>query len=353
MSEQTATPEPTPLKEPPPDFKLKDAWELRDVDMSLKPGTADPHKPSTESDYHNWQFKPKPGPARYLVEHHHKLGGFSRIYRAWDRKIGRYVSLKTLRASFMTNPKRVHSLEREAKTQAQNTVPGVVQVYDYLISQDPLGPTVRPTPIIIQEYLDPNHYPTVEELTARNHHFSNQEIASITTQAGRIIDSLKQKDIHHRDIKPDNMFFNRHEHTLLLGDFGAADSVTDDNMVAFGYSDPIRATTTETTGVKNDVWSLAATSYKLLTDKLPYPKSEDETYPEYIFRISQLPTLPTSSNPPLVRSLKDRGLNDNQIDRVLFLFQQAFSRDLDDRPETATDFATRLSNQLTPTQTAT
>ena len=50
-------------------------------------------------------------------------GGMGEVYRARDTKLGREVALKTLPASFASDPERVARFEREAKPCRRSTIP--------------------------------------------------------------------------------------------------------------------------------------------------------------------------------------------------------------------------------------
>ncbi len=58
-------------------------------------------------------------------------GGMGEVYRARDTTLGRDVALKTLPASFASDPERLARFEREAKTLASLNHPHIAQIYGF------------------------------------------------------------------------------------------------------------------------------------------------------------------------------------------------------------------------------
>ena len=56
-------------------------------------------------------------------------GGMGEVYRAHDTTLGRDVALKTLPASFASDPERLARFEREAKTLASLNHRHIAQIY--------------------------------------------------------------------------------------------------------------------------------------------------------------------------------------------------------------------------------
>src|SRR5690349_653089 len=57
-------------------------------------------------------------------------GGMGEVYRAHDRRLGRDVALKVVRARFAADPDRLARLEREARVLASLNHPGIAAVYE-------------------------------------------------------------------------------------------------------------------------------------------------------------------------------------------------------------------------------
>ena len=142
-------------------------------------------------------------------------GGIGVVYAAFDEVLGRNVALKLLRPS-ARNP---HSLERrrarlirEAKALARLSHPNVVPIYEVGMFEDRV--------FLAMEYVEG----ATMRRWLRSGTRSVAEILDKYIQAGRGLAAAHERNIVHRDFKPDNVLVGEDERVRVL-DFGLATPV--------------------------------------------------------------------------------------------------------------------------------
>lgn len=94
------------------------------------------------------------GQSRYIVEGNPNLGegGASSVYKAWDKKLGKYVAVKKMQKNMdEIISDSVNWIELEAKTLARLSHPGLPEVYDFNMVDTPDG---LKTPIMIMQLIE-------------------------------------------------------------------------------------------------------------------------------------------------------------------------------------------------------
>src|SRR5690606_21992421 len=142
-------------------------------------------------------------------------GGIGVVYAAFDEVLGRNVALKLLRPSARTP----HSLERrrarlirEAKALARLSHPNVVPIYEVGMFEDRV--------FLAMEYVEG----ATMRRWLRSGTRSVAEILDKYIQAGRGLAAAHERNIVHRDFKPDNVLVGEDERVRVL-DFGLATPV--------------------------------------------------------------------------------------------------------------------------------
>jgi len=139
-------------------------------------------------------------------------GGMGEVYRARDTRLGREVAIKILPASFAADVERLRRFEQEARAIAALNHPNIVALYD--IGQ------YGETHCIVSELLEGE---TLREVLRRGLP-SHRKAVDYAIQIAHGLAAAHEKDIAHRDLKPDNIFITRDGRVKLL-DFGLAKSV--------------------------------------------------------------------------------------------------------------------------------
>src|SRR3954463_9477532 len=154
---------------------------------------------------------------RYVVLGLVGRGGMGEVYAAYDPELDRKVAVKLLRVKPGNGLSLAEGRQRtlrEAQAIARLSHPNVVVVYD-------VG-TVEDQVFIAMEFVDGN---TVT-YWLQSHQRTWQEIVKVFMAAGRGLTAAHDKELVHRDFKPDNVMVGR-DGSVRVMDFGLARQVSD------------------------------------------------------------------------------------------------------------------------------
>jgi serine/threonine protein kinase len=136
-------------------------------------------------------------------------GGMGEVYRARDTRLGREVALKTLPASFASDPSRLARLRREARILASLSHPNIARLFGLEESDG--------APVLVMEL--------VEGRTLAEHLLRGAlPVAEALDRARQIaagLEAAHEKGVLHRDLKPSNIAIDPKGSVKLL-DFGLA-----------------------------------------------------------------------------------------------------------------------------------
>ena len=220
---------------------------------------------------------------RYIVGRVIGYGGFGVTYIGWDGKLEKKVAIKEYFPSEFSSripgqtalvvfgeekrkqfydglEKFVDEAKRLAKFQNEE---GIVKVYDSF--------TENETAYIIMEYLDGENLKTYLE---REKNIPEDKAIEMMMPILNSLENIHKQGIIHRDISPDNVFVTKKGDVKLI-DFGASRYATTSHsrsltvVVKQGYSPEEQYRSRGDQGPHTDVYSLAATMYKMITGKTP------------------------------------------------------------------------------------
>ena len=199
---------------------------------------------------------------RYEVMSKIGAGGMSDVYKAKDHVLGRFVAIKVLKPEFSEDVGFVSKFHTEAQSAAGLEHPNIVNIYD-VGSEDGLH-------YIVMEYIEGITLKTYIEKKGR---LTFKEAVSIAIQVGRGIEAAHNKNIVHRDIKPQNIMIST-EGKVKVMDFGIARAATSntihsDVMGSVHYSSPEQARNGFIDG-KSDIYSLGIVMYEMVTGRVPF-----------------------------------------------------------------------------------
>ncbi|MFL5237344.1 MAG: protein kinase domain-containing protein [Rhizomicrobium sp.] len=196
-------------------------------------------------------------------------GGMGVVWLARDNKLERDVALKFLPDTVVLDNTLLNELKEETRRSLELTHPHIIRIYDF-VDDDSTG-------CISMEYVDGD---TLSNLRAEKERkvFQAEEIAVWTAQ---LCDALSYAHNHagiiHRDLKPANLMVNQRG-DLKIADFGIArslgESMTKLTMArgtsgTLAYMSPQQLDGARGTHL-DDIYSLGATLYDLLTSKPPF-----------------------------------------------------------------------------------
>ena len=191
------------------------------------------------------------------------LGGMATVYLGIQRSLGRPVAIKVLATDHTQSEDLVKRFEHEARTIARLDHPHIVSIFD-------VGRTSNGQIYYTMPYL-PNG-----DLAGRNLRENQAAILDVIRSIADALGYAHEQGIVHRDVKPENVLFDKLDRPLLA-DFGIALSDTHQPRVtregatigSSGYMSPEQARSQPLDG-RSDIYSLGVLCYELLTGEMPF-----------------------------------------------------------------------------------
>ena len=206
---------------------------------------------------------------RYVLRQLIGRGGMGAVWRAQDRELAHEVALKFLPETLAHNPTAIEDLKRETRRALDLTHPNIVRIYDF-ISAGPLA-------AISMEFVEGDTLSNLR-LNRPDKVLSVAELGPIVAQLCQALDyAHHQARIVHRDLKPANlMLTGRGE--LKIADFGISAPLSDSTArmgeAAGSSGTPVYMSPQQMAGEPpaetDDIYSLGATLYELLTGRPPF-----------------------------------------------------------------------------------
>ena len=201
---------------------------------------------------------------RYEILEKIGTGGMALVYKAHDNVLDRDVAIKALRENFDHESAVVSNFIKEARSSASLVHPNVVSVYD-VCEYDGLN-------YMVMELVNGK---TLKEYIKKNQHLPWQESCNYAIQIGQGIQAAHERNIIHRDIKPQNIIMDS-SGTLKVTDFGIAKAMESDKAIAGGtamgsvhYISPEQARGGYT-DFRSDIYSLGIVLYEMLAGRVPF-----------------------------------------------------------------------------------
>jgi tRNA A-37 threonylcarbamoyl transferase component Bud32 len=213
---------------------------------------------------------------RYRLEEFRGGGGMAKVYKAVDTTLERVVAVKLINADLRNETEFDARFQREAKIASQLADPHIVVVHDFGL--DPAH-----GPYLVMEYLEG------QSLRERLTTGGPLPLKAGLQLAGQLLLALihaHNKNIVHRDIKPDNIFVLNQSGVRLLTrvlDFGIAriykrdDPSHVETLTHHGavlgtprYMSPEQLAG-QPVDARSDLYSAALVIFEALTGQIPYP----------------------------------------------------------------------------------
>jgi serine/threonine protein kinase len=197
-------------------------------------------------------------------------GGMGSVYRAWQKSVGRWVAVKVLESAPSVDPELqqgfLEKFQIEIRTLARLNDPRIVTILQSGTDDGKLW--------FAMELIDGE---TVEKRLTDAGAFDEEEAARIGIEVARALEAALRQQIHHRDVKPANIFLLR-DGSVKLADFGLARGaelsrtrLTVLNAVACTpeYASPEQAEG-RGTDHRSDLYSLGCVLYEMVTERPPF-----------------------------------------------------------------------------------
>ena len=231
-------------------------------------------------------------------------GGMGEVYRARDPRLDRDVAVKLISETLASDPGRLHRFEHEARAAGQLNHPNVLVVYD-------VG-THAGGPYIVSELLEG------ESLRSRLQGTSLpwRKAVEYARQVADGLAAAHDKNIVHRDVKPDNLFVTSSGPLKIL-DFGIAkltqpadetvppigartDTVPGKVVGTAAYMSPEQVRG-ESIDARSDIFSLGAVLYEMLTGQPAFERPTPAETAAAILKEDPEGGLPPRTPPALER----------------------------------------------------
>lgn len=190
-------------------------------------------------------------------------GGMATVYLAKQTGLDREVALKVMSPKLALDPSFSDRFIREGRIIAKLSHPRITQVYDVGVHNDTY-------------YLAMKFYPGGELKDQIKKGIALPRILKIIAQVADALNYAHENGYVHRDVKPENILFNK-SGDAILSDFGIARNANSQtNMTQTGlvigtpvYMSPEQAKGEDLDG-RSDIYSLGIMFFEMLSGNVPY-----------------------------------------------------------------------------------
>ncbi|MBI5358981.1 MAG: protein kinase [Planctomycetes bacterium] len=191
-------------------------------------------------------------------------GGMGIVFEAYQKSLGRFVAVKILPLTQLTDATTVERFIREAKATAKLDHPNIVKIFD--TGQEP------DLNYFVMELVRGKTLANIIDTEGRLPQF---HALNIFKQIASALSFAHKESIIHRDIKPANILIDNFGRVTVT-DFGIAKTVTGEKLTVTGtlmgtpeYMSPEQVRGEEVDS-KTDIFSFGVLMYETLTAKLPF-----------------------------------------------------------------------------------
>jgi putative intracellular protease/amidase/predicted Ser/Thr protein kinase len=210
---------------------------------------------------------------RYKVLAELGAGGMGVVYKAEHKMMGRLVALKVMAPHLTAKASAVDRFHREVKAAAKLMHPNIVTAHD--------ADSAGGLHFLVMEFVEGV---SLDRLVRRRGPLAVTMAAQLARQTALGLQHAHEKDMVHRDIKPQNLMVSRKGQVKIL-DFGLAKFARDADadgakaqataanllMGTPEYLSPEQAKNSHNVDSRSDIYSLGCTLYFLLTARVPFP----------------------------------------------------------------------------------
>ena len=261
---------------------------------------------------------------RYEIVDELGQGAMGIVYKAKDPLIDRMVAIKTINLSLAQEEKAEYEARfyQEAKAAGRLSHPNIVTIYDVGKSGD--------IAYIAMEFLEGRE---LRDMLNDSQRISIDQAINIVAQVAKGLGYAHGKGIVHRDVKPSNVMVSQDGYAKIT-DFGiarmASSAVRTQTGMVLGspkYMSPEQVMG-RPLDQRSDIFSLGVMLYEILTGQAPFV---GENINAIMYQtLNATPAPPGSINPVIP-------------DMLNFIVAKAIAKGLDDRYQSAIDFANDLA----------
>jgi len=260
---------------------------------------------------------------KYTIEKKIGEGGFGITYKAIQSGLGRIVCIKEYfpagKCIRNTHAKTLHlqgfneeqfekyrqAFVKEAQTLATLNHANIVEVIDVFDENN--------TSYMVMPFIEGQSLNSIVEKQGK---LQYPEAVNYMAQITSAVSYIHEKNILHRDIKPDNVMITQDFKAILI-DFGSAREFVHDktqahtSMLTHGYAPTEQYTANSRKGAYTDIYAIGATLYFALTSHAPLEAAArmTEKMPE---PIELNPEIPTEANRTILKAMQLKAENRHQ-----------------------------------------
>jgi serine/threonine-protein kinase len=260
---------------------------------------------------------------KYTIERIIGTGGFGITYYVKHNIFGRYYAVKeffingycirnTQNQTIIlqgidhnTYDQYLQKFIEEAQTLAQLDHPNIVKVIDVFQEKN--------TAFIVMNFLDGQ---TLQKIVDKEGQMKYETSVNYIAQLSEAVGYIHERNILHRDIKPDNIIITTDNKAVLI-DFGSAREFIHDktqshtSILTQGYAPLEQYASNSRKGSYSDIYSLGAVFYFTLTGKKPMDAASRtmETMPE---PKALIPDIPDEANRTIMKAMQLKPENRHQ-----------------------------------------
>jgi serine/threonine protein kinase len=236
---------------------------------------------------------------QYILVKQIGKGGMGAVWKAWDRKLTRWVAIKFL---LVSDEEDVARFQREAKLAARLRHPNIAPIYE--VGEAPAqqaGQTTRH--YLAMEYIDGSSMASATNLPIN-------ELLDIFMKVASGIEAAHKAGVVHRDLKPQNVMLTSDKWPYVM-DFGLAKAIQAESSLSVSgaimgtpaYMPPEQAQgRLDAIDGQTDIYSLGATMYAVLCKKQPFT---GQTPMEILMKVCrEEPAPPRSHNPEIPEAIE-------------------------------------------------
>lgn len=234
------------------------------------------------------------------------IGAFARVFLAEHKILRQTVAIKVIQINEQQGHHTLAAIQQEADLLKSLTHPYITTLYDFILTPE--------TAFLVMEYLEGG---SLLERINTNGPIAESTAKEIFFQLINAIYYLQQMRVVHRDIKIENILFDKFRNIRLI-DFGLSRSMSDTNSIiqtqcgSLSFAAP-EMIVGKSYGASVDIWSAGVVLYTMVTGQLPF---EDTNLKNQLSKIiNSSPSYPPNLSPSLI-DLIDKLLTKNPDDRI-------------------------------------
>ncbi len=256
-------------------------------------------------------------------------GGMGTVYKAWDKELERMVALKLVRRDLTRDPNVSQRFKQELLLASKISHRNILRIHD-------LGDGPEDTKFISMAYVEGQD---LSQLLKKEGRLPLQRALNIARQLCAALDAAHAEGVVHRDLKPQNILIDQHDH-IYVSDFGLAKSLESDlGMTRTGqflgtprYMSPEQAET-KPVDQRSDLYAFGLILCELVTGHLPFEHAQSTMQMMYQ-RVHETP-----KDPKL--------LNRDLPEYLARIIQKCLEREVNLRYQSATELLADLSAGMT------